>query len=283
MTIQIKSEDDFTQISGIGKTKQTWLRESLGVSTFAALGKLSAETAATTLQEAGHPVTEGEMAEWITASAKLAADAAPVPTQPTDAWTTKAQFFVDFQHNATQPDEGEAWRIQVHRMKDGLEQTWLGRDNPAAFEWMRQQLKEEDPAEEKSVASPTPPLVINQLSGKQAGQDLGRGQDGQMFSTVLRAEIPFDLQLKLMVNASQIGQRASSVRVEVVAHHRGTGQTTMLGSMDQPLPKHDQPVVNVHLPQTTLQRGNYRVQAMATLPAWPGVTAFLEIPMLRVE
>jgi hypothetical protein len=179
MNMSYSEGDDLMTIKGIGRARQQWLKESLGVRTFGDLAALSADEIETRLKAAGQVISRSEIKRWIAQAQELAADSLsqmeltgaetgeeaafplaqsePSPQLAVSAraaageiansppkegeWQPFASFVVEFQARQVEGRAAER-RTTVHYMEADRSKTWPGTEGEHLCRWMLDQVGE---------------------------------------------------------------------------------------------------------------------------------------------
>lgn len=128
--------DDLTAISGIGVARQRWLRETMGVSTYADLAAIDPATVEAKLREEGKIIAPGDIQTWIDQARDLASLQTPanvIPDSSSGVWQPIASFVVEYQRR------GDLYRTRLHQMETGQGKTFDGLVVTPICEWIEAQ------------------------------------------------------------------------------------------------------------------------------------------------
>lgn len=145
-------EDDLTRIRGIGPVRQTWLRERLGIRSFADLAVLDADRARLALLGRPSAPSAEEIARWIRDARKFTGRKQAVTDSngvevaaPARDWTSMSTFIIDFLIQ-DKPDQALAFKTLAEQMESDASSNqahaeWLGIETRAPNVWMLERLR----------------------------------------------------------------------------------------------------------------------------------------------
>jgi len=124
--------DDLTAITGIGVARQRWLRETMGVSTYADLAAIDPATVEAKLREEGKIIAPGDIQTWIDQARDLASLQTPanvIPDSSSSVWQPIASFVVEYQRRGDLTAGGSLPdAVTSDGNWPGQDFRWIGRD-----------------------------------------------------------------------------------------------------------------------------------------------------------
>jgi hypothetical protein len=306
------TSDDLKTIKGIAETRENWLQK-IGVHTIEGLAASEAIAIHDKLQTAGHAVPLIVIEDWITkAKIYVSTSAAPaiVKTSPSakdekndtslTEWKTFAEFFIDYQHRATDDGNWEQ-RTKVHRMRNGgKDNFWEGLAGEPVGRWMLEQLDEVEsrPLLKKARPSPVPrpskpqkppsKLALSiqevELLQQNSNTPIHLHETGRAFSHPIHSETPFDLRTIFEIEGEVNAHNGSAPHIAIQAYttNKSTGETILLGESEPQQILSDKTKQTIKLSDIRLSQGTYRLQLMLRVIEQPGTLGFLEVPYLWV-
>jgi len=312
-----KTLDDLTTISGIGKTRQNWLRQSFNVRTFQELASLSVDQIEEKIKFDGLIVSRKAIEFWLEQAREFSSHAGEVvqpaketPTKLTsgvsdampreNGWKPIASFVVEYQTQEA-CDQPTEQRTVAHYMEEDRTRNWVGIEGKQLCEWIinqiphefaRNQEEQEQPQTQpgdasspgKSTAVKIIQMRIHQASNQTSPvQAVNRGVRFQ--GTVLRDQpFAFEVDFELVgpkaeeVAERKIGWSAESRTFDPTS--RTSPQLCESGpkAFEKGCLKYE-----LSLPEISLKQGVYRVWILIT-PEQPSIALpdFLDIPSLLV-
>lgn len=145
-------EDDLTRIRGIGPVRQAWLRERLGIRSFADLAVLDAERARLALLGRPSAPSAEEISRWIRDARKFTgrkqsvsdSNGGEVAAASRD-WTSMSTFIIDFLIQ-DKPGQAHAFKTLAEQMESDAPSNqaraeWKGIETRAPNVWMLERLR----------------------------------------------------------------------------------------------------------------------------------------------
>jgi hypothetical protein len=292
--------DDLTAIEGIGAQRERWLRKALGVSTYEALGRLSANDIESRLRAEGQVVSRSAIEAWIAKASELAAGAKTLHRD----WRPFAQFVVEFQRRDVEKPGVKRpvirYRTQVHDIEADETKRWAGIDPERLCAWMSRRPNiasvpedvEPGPVEPETAAEATPSLTAVQITEirlfhlPETETPHGLSVRGQPFSGTVRGDEPFASEVSFALSeeaASAEAKRGGRYQIELLAKNLATATSTPLGKTTPVSVTPDTLSYTTVLPEATLPTGVYRLSLLANRENGGTVSELLGAhPLLRV-
>ena len=114
-------EQNLEQIKGIGKTKQKWLQNVLGIQSVQTLAAISPKRASAILKSKNISVSPKLLETWVREAVELELDS---DEKKPDDWLPIAGFVIDFQEKKSK--KANTYRTTAHFIQEDLNQRWDG-------------------------------------------------------------------------------------------------------------------------------------------------------------
>lgn len=312
-----QSYDDLTAISGIGPARQRWFRESLNVRTYQDLAVLSVAEIGSRLKAEGQIAAPDAIEAWLHQARELAASAGPASMPSSEAtgeqevankanslvredgWKVLGSFVVEFQ---VRDAEGEApeWKTVGHHIEADASMQWPQITGTRVCQWMLDQIRdivdlepeegegaEVDHAESPQAKGPRVQIAIDEVRIRQPPDAEGFPQvikPGTLFAGSVVGGETFAWDVDFELTGS--GERAMATEqieysARAYAYDEITGTQFALGETDPHSLERGQKKHSFTLPETTLQKGTYRLWILVSpnncsvvLPDFVEVAAF---------
>jgi hypothetical protein len=304
------THDELTAIKGIGEATARCLREALQVDRAGDLLAHSVEEIEAALKGGARAVSRDRIEDWLARASEL--NEREESTLPQDEWTAFAAFVVEFQGKPAQDGTMER-RTTVHHMKDGKEETWPSFERVKPWRWMLDRVGEQSKAESvepapvetpapalppepatQVVTAPTPHApraAAVEITGIRAFQPpssdkpLTVASDNRMHSVTVKGGQPVLFELSVQLggpDADTMASAHSQLNAEIYTYNRSTTGKTHLCEVGGESAARDNMSYTMRLPETTLERGTYRLECLATLEGTPRLNGYLKVPSLQV-
>jgi len=313
------AHDDLTRIKGIGKKREAWLQEKMGVYRFADLAARRADELETRLREAGQMVSRNAVQSWIDQATELMTLAQPdeeAVTNPVldnedtpnplpekiQEWHPFASFIVEYQERVQKGHK--QLRTTVHHIEADREETWPDVVPEPLGEWMQEQagvrsmkmteiidktVSEEiiTPELERSarVEDIQDPIKIKQLLVYQPPQSdvpVAIGEPERPFMGNVQADRPCTLAV-LLEMPGQNSIRSGEINAQLYACNL-TAHTKVqvpIKSEGRSAPGND-PSPKIEFASTSLLSGVYRFEIIVRKNKPLSQISYLELPILHV-
>ncbi len=301
--------DDLTKIKGIKAARQQWFQETFGVYKYADLAALTPDAIEAQLKAEGHPIALSEIERWLAQAQEFAVTKETAPRMlpqrqsnlpdKTKVWQRIAIFTVEFRE-LTAADQSKTYETVAQRMESDTEETWSGKtwpgiENKELCAWMLKQVadrvQQKSPESGPAASKPTPalaiPVTITQVRIFQpinAASPVAIGEAEQPIQGVITGVQPFALETTFQLGTSD----ATNVSLQTIYHAQffarslATGAKIALGPTEPAILAAGQATYIARLPQTALQPGIYRLQALVSIQTRPPSIGYLEIPLFQV-
>lgn len=302
-----RESDDLTRIKGIGPSRQKWFRETLGVTSFDQLAKLSPDVVEAALREDGRIVSRSTIEEWMVEAARIVAEEGGSGRGQggpfrNNGWSPVASFVVEFQERRT--DDQTEQRTLVHHMESAEEQTliheieeaavaktWPGLESRQLCEWMMKRLvakKGEKSAVGQGAGLPAPdvsPVAHVEMRRIQICQPSDAGiplvvctANGESpVPAFVKGNEPFTIEAVFSIDGQEAGYEAVFYLKNIA-----TGARQQLGDPCTGVTGSGESSCAVDLDHPSIAPGLYQLAAVVTLSGGQGGAGYLQTSRLQV-
>ena len=236
------------------------------------------------------PTQKSELSQQVMASVDAEARKNNLSSTNLEEWQSFASFFVEFQSRKIEGQLQEH-RTRVHYLEADKFQFWPDIENNQLQQWMLDQISkgiQQSPEIESPVFRPPMTVEIIQIQIFQpllTERSMVFERGDRLFPGTINSGEPFALEIAFNLaelNVADLTQQQVTYHAQFYARHRFTGVVTHLGDTEVGTLIQGQFSYTARLPETTLESGVYRLQAIVKLQGVPAPLASFKIPVLQV-
>jgi hypothetical protein len=233
---------------------------------------------------------EAQSCELVVESANTEAQENRLPFAGKDEWRSFASFKVEFQLRQIERLVKEQ-RIIVQYLEADKCQAWSSLENDRLQQWMLDQIIErmQDLSEAESPVGASPVVLeidhIQAFQSSQTYRSMVAKPGNRLFAGSISSEQPFALKITFSLaglNAANLTKKPIAYFAQFYVRNRITEIVTHLGDAESGTLLEGQLSYTAMLPETFLQPGVYRLEAIVKLQGVSAAPASFKIPLLQV-